>query len=489
MRPPRSSATTTTFLDTPGPPETSDTPEASGTLETLGTPKTPKTPGPSETSGSLEISGGPETLGTPKTPSHHPTRPSRTTAPDPRARFGEASWDAWSTRVVLRLTDPRALGAARVAVERELDAIDRACSRFRPDAELARVNASAGRAVRVSPLLAEALALALRAARVTGGDVDPTVGSALVLAGYDRDWQLLAPPRGPLPPLLPTPPERAGSLAGHGTAAHPADPPSPADPPPVLRARAVCGWRNVMLDPRTRTIRVPAGFTLDLGATAKAWAADRAARVAALTGGCGALVSIGGDIATSGPAPARGWAIHVTDDHRSDHHAPGQTISIHGGGLATSSTAVRRWSHRGRAAHHIIDPATGAPVRGSWRTVSVAAASCADANIATTAALVRAGAAPTWLARLGVPARLVSHAGRVYAIGAWPTRAQPATRPSTTRPSTTRPVDARPTAARPPHPATDRPPQSAAAPSRRARQAVVPHARPGSPHPIASPVR
>ena len=74
--------------------------------------------------------------------------------------------------------------------------------------------------------------------------------------------------------------------------------------------------------------------------------------------------------------------------------------------------------------HHIIDPATGAPARGTWRTVSVAAASCADANIATTAALIRAGAAPSWLARMGVPARLVSHSGRVYTIGAWPADAR-----------------------------------------------------------------
>ena len=266
------------------------------------------------------------------------------------------------------------------------------------------MNASAGRTVRVSPLLAEALALALRAAWLTDGDVDPTVGSALTLAGYDRDWTLLEqPPTGP-------PPEYAS--------AH--ERPSA----PMVVARAVCGWRSVTLDSAERTVRVPAGFTIDLGATAKAWAADRAAQTAARVADCGALVGIGGDIATSGAAPTPGWAVHVTDDHRSDHHAPGQTVTIHSGGLATSSTAVRRWRHEGRTMHHIIDPATGAPARGTWRTVSVAAASCADANIATTSALIQAGAAPAWLARLGVPARLVSHTGRVYTIGAWPADAR-----------------------------------------------------------------
>jgi thiamine biosynthesis lipoprotein len=333
---------------------------------------------------------------TPDSPPTEKTPP--IVSPAARERFGEARWETWSTSVVLRLTDPRRLGGARVAVEHELDAIDRACSRFRLNSEIARVNASAGRAVRVSPLLAEALALALRAARLTDGDVDPTVGTALTLAGYDRDWRLLEQP----------------DMESEDTSAH--EHPSK----PMVAARAVCGWRGVTFDRARRTVCIPAGFTIDLGATAKAWAADRVAQTAAQVAGCGALVGIGGDIATSGPAPAHGWAVHVTDDHRSDHHAPGQTVMIHSGGLATSSTAVRRWRHEGHTMHHIIDPATGAPARGTWRTASVAAASCADANIATTAALIRAGAAPAWLARLGVPARLVSHTGRVYTIGAWP---------------------------------------------------------------------
>jgi thiamine biosynthesis lipoprotein len=366
------------------------------------------------------ISGFPSTRNTP------PIVP-----PAGRARLGEARWETWSTSVVLRLSDPRELDAARVAVERQLDGIDRACSRFRPDSEIARVNAGAGRAVRVSPLLAEALALALRAARLTDGDVDPTVGSALMLAGYDRDWLLLDQHRtGP----------RSEDPSAHE---HPCA--------PMVVARAVCGWRSVKFDLAARTVRVPTGFTIDLGATAKAWAADCAAQAAAQTAGCGALVAIGGDIATSGIAPTRGWAVHVTDDHRSDHHAPGQAVTIHSGGLATSSTAVRRWRHAGRTMHHIIDPATGAPARGTWRTVSVAAASCADANIATTAALIRAGAAPAWLARMGVPARLVSDGGRVYTIGAWPADAQRTRTPSGRAPRPgARPADtARPHLARP----------------------------------------
>ena len=376
-----------------------------------------------------------------------------------RERFADASWEALGTRVVLRLTDPRALDCARAAVEHELDAIDRACSRFRPDSEIARVNSGAGRAVRVSPLLAEALALALRAAALTDGDVDPTVGSALVLSGYDRDWRLLDPPDSRPPADRPQPetqPHERPRLEWSSL--------QEPRPDPTLTARPVCGWRNVMLDRAALTVRVPAGFTIDLGATAKAWAADRGANAAALAGGCGALLSVGGDIAVSGPAPAHGWAVHVTDDHRSDHHAPGQTITIRSGGLATSSIAVRRWRHAGQTMHHIIDPSTGAPVRGTWRTVSVAAASCADANIATTSALVRAGSAPAWLARLCLPARLVSRAGRVYTIGDWPAgsaRARisaGAPRPDTPRPRAPRPDTPRPRAPQPDTPQPTMPP-------------------------------
>ena len=140
----------------------------------------------------------------------------------------------------------------------------------------------------------------------------------------------------------------------------------------------------------------------------------------AAAGACGALVSLGGDIATCGLAPAGGWQIRVTDDHRSDCAAAGQTICIRSGGLATSSTAVRRWRRDGATMHHIIDPRTGAPVRSSWRTASVAAADCTDANIAATAALVRALDAPAWLAGLGLPARLVDWEGNVTTIGSWP---------------------------------------------------------------------
>ncbi len=366
--------------------------------------------------------------------------------PDPRAAPSKpiggtatARWEALGTSVVLRVVGPLWLPRASAILTRELDAIDRACSRFRPDSDLTRVNAHAGgRPVQVAPLLIEALLLALRAAELTDGDVDPTVGAALVLAGYDRDWRLLeradAQPPGVGGRDTAFDFERK-DLAGRSSIG-----------PPALTARLHSGYTTVELDTVLHTVRVPRGIVLDLGATAKAWAADRAVRAIYEACGCGVLVSLGGDLATAGAAPAGGWRIHVTDDHRAGPLAPGQTVAIASGGLATSSTTVRRWRRPSppgsvpptqpsglcapdpalRAVrpsatmHHIIDPAAGAPVRGPWRTVSVAAASCADANIAATAALVRQDRAPTWLEEVCLPARLVAHDGKVLRVGGWP---------------------------------------------------------------------
>lgn len=334
-------------------------------------------------------------------------------------KLARARWQALGTSVELVVSDVhartvddgRTLARARAILERQLDEVDRACSRFRDDSELMRVNARAGRTIRVGPLLIEAVELALRAAELTDGDVDPTVGAALVLAGYDRDMQLLD----------------YISLETGNAHTGPCPPPAVA---PRVRATLLAGWRAVELDRKHYTLRIPRSVKLDLGATAKAWAADRAALAIHEAVGCGVLVSLGGDISTAGPAPNEephgqaaqaGWQIHVTDDHRSAANAPGQTISIAGGGLATSSTTVRRWRHREQTMHHIIDPASGAPAEAVWRTVSVAASDCADANIAATAAIVRGAGAPEWLAGLGLPARLVGHDGEVLTVGAWPT--------------------------------------------------------------------
>jgi FAD:protein FMN transferase len=296
------------------------------------------------------------------------------------------TFSALGTTATLVVTDLAALPRGREILEDVLADIDRSCSRFRGDSDLTRVNDAGGQPVTVGPTLIEAIEVALRAARLTDGEVDPTIGKALRLLGYDRDFSTVPTTGGPLSYVV----ER------------------------------VPGWWTVDIDHAAGTVRVPDGVQLDLGATAKALAADRAVARIAHDLRCGVLVSLGGDVAVAGPPPGAGWAVLVTDNHAAGPDAPGETVAIRAGGMATSSTAIRRWRRGDDDVHHIVDPATGQAADAVWRTVTVVAGSCVDANIATTAAMVRGETAIDWLSGLTLAARLVRPDGTVVRIGDWP---------------------------------------------------------------------
>ena len=300
------------------------------------------------------------------------------------------TFPALGTFATLLVTAPDTLEGAHAMLAAELSAVDAACSRFRGDSELSRVNQAAGRPVPVSPLFAEALAVALEAAELTGGDVDPTCGQSLARLGYDRDFAQARRHTGPL-----------------------RQPPMPAG-----------GWRRVELDRSRLVVRVPAGILLDLGATAKALAADRAATAIQASAGGGVLVNLGGDIRVAGDPPDCGWAVGVADDAGFDTSTATvqarQVIMLADGGLATSSPLGRAWRRGGDRLHHIVDPATGRPARSCWRTASVTAATCVGANIASTAAILRGERAIPWLDGLCLPARLVRHDGTVVTVAGWP---------------------------------------------------------------------
>ena len=313
-----------------------------------------------------------------------------------------ARWRALGTSAEIRVCAPEALARARAEVEAVIAAVDLACSRFRPDSELSRVNAAEGRRMRVSALFLAALRTALRAAALTAGDLDPTIGSALARAGYDRDFQLIDARIGHSE-------EAARGLRLARAPLHPrATIPRPAR------------WSAIEIEWREGVVRLPRGVSLDLGATAKAFAADLAAAQAHRRTGAAVLVCLGGDIATAGRAPAEGWLVRVTDNHHAGAQAPGQTIRLRGGGLATSSKVARAWRSGDATMHHIIDPRSGCPAQGPLRTASVAAADCTDANIAATAALIRGEGAVRWLDELQLPARLVTLDGRAIGVGGWP---------------------------------------------------------------------
>jgi FAD:protein FMN transferase len=289
-----------------------------------------------------------------------------------------------SARVVV--WPPGNLNVACAATDAVLGALDRQASRFRTDSELNWLHRAGGGLFLLSDGLAEAVAVALAAARWTGGLADPTVGGAVIGLGYDRDFAAIGlGPGGP-----------------------------PAEPIPAP------GWHQVRLD--GPLLRLPAGIRLDLGATAKGVGADRAVRAVMAAAGHagGVLVSLGGDIAVGGTAPAGGWPVTVAEQPAGAGAPGSQLVRLTGGAVATSSVTCRRWRRGSRVLHHIVDPRTGLPADGPWRTVSVAAQTCADANAAATAAIVAGKGAEGWLAAAGVPARLVSHDGQVRRLGGWP---------------------------------------------------------------------
>jgi thiamine biosynthesis lipoprotein len=286
-------------------------------------------------------------------------------------------WELWSTSARICVTESAALASARKVADRVLADVEAAASRFRADSEVSRLPVGWST---VSPTLAALLSAALRAAADTGGAVDPTLGGAMRAIGYDRDISLVGgPDRG-------TP-----------------------------RWSRLAGWEALELD--GPNLFLPEGVELDLGATAKAVAADWCAEAILRESGTGVLVSLGGDIATAGPPPKGGWQVTVQD---SEEDAPCQIGLAAGAAIATSSTVRRAW---GEGLHHILDPATGLPADPVWRSVSAVAPTCAEANTISTAAVVKGEGATSWVISLGCPARLVGRAGNVVLLNGWPEEA------------------------------------------------------------------
>lgn len=249
------------------------------------------------------------------------------------------------------------------AIERLFDERERIFSRFDPDSELSRVNAAAGRPVRVSQVFAEMLGVALEAARETGGLVDPTLGAELEAAGYDTDFSSL---------------EDALS------------PPGPIEPRRRVAVRLV-----------ERSVVVPKVVRLDLNGVVKGRTVDDALTLIKGRG----FVSAGGDLAVRGTFVAA--------------LPRGGTVGLVRGALATSGTDRRRWLRGGRVQHHLIDPSTGAPASSPWEQVTVCGLSCVGADVAAKAAFLLGSAGPAWLDVRGLPGRFVTSAGDIVVNRAW----------------------------------------------------------------------
>ncbi len=288
----------------------------------------------------------------------------------------------WGLSGTLATEHPGAMDYATSRLWHWINEIDRACNRFRPSSELARLNERTGEPIAISPTLERAVRAALDAAAATDGLCTPTVLGALLAWGYDRDFDEI----------------RVRDVW--------ARPIATLTPP----------YTDVAFDADTHTIRLAPGCRLDLGASAKALVADVVADEVAERGGV--VVEVGGDVAVRGSGPDGPWVIGTSASLRIRGNEP--RVAVAGGGVATSSLTARTWRVDGREVSHIIDPRTGAPAQGPYATATVAAASCVTANAFATAALLWGENASYHIAQAGWSARLVRRDGTVDYVGGWP---------------------------------------------------------------------
>jgi thiamine biosynthesis lipoprotein len=269
---------------------------------------------------------------------------------------------------------------AEKAVRALFDEWESALSRFRPESELTRLNARAGRPIAVSSLLNDEVASALAGARATRGAFDPTLLPDLVRLGYDRTFADL-----------------------------PADA-SASRRPPFFGGQ----WHGIRLDSDRRRILLPPGAALDVGGVAKGMAVDAALDRIEIELGIGtALVDAGGDLAVRGLPPGqKTWQVAI--------EGTAIPVALRHGALATSGSGRRRWLQGGVQRHHLIDPRTGEPAASGLSSVTVAAATCRQAEVGATAVFVLGATEGTALLERHDLAGLLVGSRGIETVGRWP---------------------------------------------------------------------
>lgn len=295
---------------------------------------------------------------------------------------------AMGTVVCLRVVgDPHAALRAIDDAYGWFQQVEAACSRFDATSELARVVAAGGSEVAVSPLLFEPLRFALAVAEASGGAFDPTVGAAMLARGHDRAWRDHARVSSDVPRFTPT---------------------------------AAPSWRDVILDPARRTVRLARPLALDLGAVAKGLAIDLAARALGEAADVDAFViDAGGDLFAAGQAEGGApWRVGVRHPRRPD--AILATLTVRDAAVCTSGDYARPLAD---GATHLLDPRTGRPASGiASATVIAPRAMVADA-LATAAAVLGAEAGIAFLEEQGVEGMLVTAAQERFATRGWTSHA------------------------------------------------------------------
>lgn len=223
--------------------------------------------------------------------------------------------------------------------KRRIERLEARWSRFRETSELSVVNAAGGRPTLVSEDTYRLFEHAVRAWDLTSGRFDPTVLEAMEQLGYDRDFRSL----------------RREGVANDNAARRD----DRQDGPGSRRHRPSPGCGAIRLDPYVRSVALAPGVSVDPGGIGKGLAADMVVAELMELGVAGAMVNLGGDLAARGTAPTdAGWVVGVEDPR--DRHRVIARVTIHNGGVCTSSRLRRAWCTRdGRTVHHLVDPGSG----------------------------------------------------------------------------------------------------------------------------------
>ena len=266
-------------------------------------------------------------------------------------------------------------------------------SRFRPESELSQLNAHCGQWVSLSPLLWDLLNRSLTLADHTQGYFDPTTLNALKQAGYKNSFDRALMGEMDEPAISPSRPDRFLK---------------------PVRSVATNSWRDIQLDARSQAVCLPPDLPLDLGGIAKGYTAQQAVERLQATGPC--LVDAGGDlVAGLAPTGYAGWPVAISSPWVDETREPTDlfTLWLAESSLATSGIDYRRWSLKGRLAHHIINPFTSQPADTDALTVTVMMPDAAAAEAWATATLITGSIGLDTLVAQDIPGLIITQDGRI----------------------------------------------------------------------------
>ena len=263
---------------------------------------------------------------------------------------------------VLVQTDDAALARELgLAAAREAWRVERKFSRYRPDSALTAINLSGGEALRVDAETAALIDFAAECHRLSDGLFDVTSGILRRVWKFDGSDRL---------------PEAAA----------------------VEKLLPFIGFHRLTW--RSPTITLPRGMELDFGGIGKEYAVDRALGIVSAMFNGAVLVNFGGDLAASRMPCDAPWRVAIERPDR--EREARMLLDLSQGALATSGDTRRFLIRDGRRYGHILDPRTGWPIRDAPRSVTVAAATCTEAGLLASLAILQGSNAEAYLNEQGV---------------------------------------------------------------------------------------